>query len=97
VISFFSNSLDSIGGFLMSSITIAELDVAGLDLFMHTENYLDAVTDGELDSVNGGLFPAVVSFFTASSAPCAAVAMEAAKGAAVSIGIGIATANINRK
>lgn len=82
----------------MSSITIAELDVAGLDLFMHTENYLDAVTDQELDSVNGGLLPAVVSFFTASSAACAAIALEAAKGATVGIGIGIASAvYTNRK
>ncbi|MBD2729942.1 hypothetical protein H6G96_27385 [Nostoc sp. FACHB-892] len=82
----------------MSSITIAELNVAGLDLFMHTENYLDAVTDRELDSVNGGILPAVPAFFAASSAPCAAIALEAAKGAVAGIGIGIASAvYTNRK
>lgn len=73
----------------MSSITISELDVAGLSLFMHGESYLDEVTDGELDSVNGGIFPAVAAFFAASSPECAAVAYAGAQGALVGISISV--------
>jgi hypothetical protein len=68
----------------MSSITISELNVAGLNLFIDGESYLDEVNDGELDSVSGGL--SIVAFSIASSIECAAFAGGLVAGAGAAIG-----------
>ncbi|GAC1468332.1 MAG: hypothetical protein NVSMB70_13610 [Chamaesiphon sp.] len=70
----------------MASITISELNVAGLNLFADPESYLDEVNDGELGSVKGGTTPIIV-FATASSPECAVFAGGLIAGAGASVTI----------
>lgn len=69
----------------MSSITISELKVTGLDLFEDQESYLTEVSDAEMSAANGGFTTPVVTFITASSPECAAFAGGIVAGAAVSV------------
>nr|AVH79604.1 hypothetical protein [Nostoc sp. PCC 9205] len=46
----------------MASITVSNLNVAGLDLFNDQESYLSEVTDDELGLTHGGISPTFIAF-----------------------------------
>lgn len=70
----------------MTSITISEINVTGINLFEDGESYLDEMSDADLGSVNGGFSP-LIAFATASSPECAAFAGGLISGAVAGIGI----------
>lgn len=46
----------------MATIKISDLHPTGADLFQDSENYLNELTDDELDLTHGGFTPAVSKF-----------------------------------
>ncbi len=48
----------------MATIKISDLHPTGADLFQDSENYLNELTNDELDLAQGGFTPAVSKFVT---------------------------------
>jgi hypothetical protein len=64
----------------MSTISIFDLKLSGLDLFSDSENYLDEISESEFTNVVGGSTPATVEIIikatlAASSYRCRQIAV----------------------
>jgi hypothetical protein len=67
---------------IISDISLSDLSPAGLSLFSGSESFLNELSDGDLEGVNGG-----ISWFGASLIVTAVVSL----GGAISFSIGYTT------